>query len=114
MGLPSVSSPDLWAKVRRKLKSYATLVRRTEDGVIVVSPFALPFFSSPLARSVNRVLLGAQMKLLMIAFDLRSPVLWIAIPTAGDLAGRLGESALIYQISDKYDKNQMDHAPRAI
>jgi glycosyltransferase involved in cell wall biosynthesis len=110
MGLPSVSSPDLRAKIKRKLRSYAKLVRRTEDGVIVVSPLALPFYSSRVARTLNRLLLGAQMKLLMIAFDLRRPILWIAIPTAVDLVGRLSESALIYQISDKYDKNQMDHA----
>ena len=110
MGLPSVSSPDLWAKITRKLKSYAKLVRRTEDGVIVVSPLALPFYSSRFARKLNRLLLGAQMTLLMIAFDLRRPVLWIAIPTAAEVVGLLDESALIYQISDKYDKNQMDHA----
>jgi glycosyltransferase involved in cell wall biosynthesis len=36
--------------------------------------------------------------------------LWIAIPTACEVVGRLRERALIYQISDKYDKNQMDHA----
>ena len=110
MGLPSISSPDLWAKIKRKLKSYAKLVRRTEDGVIVVSPLTFPFYSSRPARALNRLLLGAQMKLLMIAFDLGRPVLWIAIPTAVEVIGRLSESALIYQISDKYDKNQMDHA----
>jgi len=110
MGLPSMSSPDLWAKIKRKLRSYSKLVRQTEDGVIVVSPVALPFYSSRLARALNRLLLSAQIKLLMIAFDLRRPVLWIAIPTASGVVGHLDESALIYQISDKYDKNQMDHA----
>ena len=110
MGLPSISSPDLWAKIRRKLRSYSKLVRQTEDGVIVVSPLALPFYSSRLARAMNRLLLSVQIKLLMIAFELRSPVLWIAIPTAAGVVGHLSESALIYQISDKYDKNQMDHA----
>ena len=110
MGLPSMSSPDLWSKIKRKLRSYSKLVRQTEDGVIVVSPLALPFYSSRVARALNRLLLSAQIKLLMIAFDLRRPVLWIAIPTAAGVVGLLEESALIYQISDKYDKNQMDHA----
>jgi glycosyltransferase involved in cell wall biosynthesis len=49
-------------------------------------------------------------ELLMVAFDMRQPILWIAIPTARDVVGRLGEQALIYQVSDKYDANQMDHA----
>jgi glycosyltransferase involved in cell wall biosynthesis len=110
MGLPSLSSPDLWAKITRKLKSYAKLVRRTEEGIIVVSPLTVPIYSNRLVRALNRWLLVAQIKALMIAYDLRRPVLWIAIPTAGEVVGRLGESALIYQISDKYDKNQMDHA----
>src|SRR4029453_8840977 len=42
---------------------------------------------------------------------MRNPILWIAIPTARDIVGRIGEQALIYQVSDKYDANQMDHAP---
>ena len=109
MGLPSLSSPALWPKVKRKLKSYARFVRQAEDGVIVVSPIALPFYSSAFARRVNRLLLATQIKLLMIAFELSRPVVWIAIPTAVEMAGRMNESALIYHVSDKYDKNQMDH-----
>ncbi|HSB11187.1 MAG TPA: glycosyltransferase [Blastocatellia bacterium] len=109
MGLPSLSSPDLASKIKRKLRSYAKPVRLTEEGIVVVSPPVLPFYSSLLARAVNRWLLVAQIKLLMVAFDMRRPILWIAIPTARDLAGRLGERALIYQVSDKYDANQMDH-----
>ncbi|HET8674595.1 MAG TPA: glycosyltransferase, partial [Blastocatellia bacterium] len=51
-----------------------------------------------------------QVKMLMIAYDMRNPVLWIAIPTARDVVGRLEESTLIYQVSDKYAANRMDHA----
>lgn len=110
MGLPSLSSRDLFSKIKRKLRSYAKAVRITEEGIIVVSPPVLPFYSSRLARAINRWLLVAQIKLLMVAFDMRQPILWIAIPTAREVVGRLGERALIYQVSDKYDANQMDHA----
>lgn len=110
MGLPDLSSPDLWEKIKRKLRSYAKAVRRTEEGIIVVSPPTLPFYSSRLGRAINRRLLAAQIKLLMVAYDFRRPVLWVAIPTAREVVGRLGESALIYQVSDKYDANMMDHA----
>jgi glycosyltransferase involved in cell wall biosynthesis len=110
MGLPSLSSPDVWAKINRKLKSYAKLVRRTEEGIIVVSPLTVPVYSNRLVRALNRWLLVAQITILMIACDLRRPVLWIAIPTACEVIGRLRECALIYQVSDKYDKNLMDHA----
>jgi glycosyltransferase involved in cell wall biosynthesis len=110
MGLPSLASPDLFSKVKRKLRSYAKPVRITEEGIIVVSPPVLPFYSSRWLRAINRWLLVAQIKLLMVAYDLRQPILWIAIPTAREVVGRLGERALIYQVSDKYDANQMDHA----
>jgi glycosyltransferase involved in cell wall biosynthesis len=110
MGLPPLSSPALRAKIRRKLSSYARLVRRTDEGLIVVSPLTIPFYSSRVARRLNRWLLVLQMKLLMVAFELREPVLWIAIPTAAEVVGRLGESALIYQVSDRYETNRMDHA----
>src|SRR5262249_23026448 len=56
------------------------------------------------------ILLLVQIKLLMVYFDLREPILWIAIPTANQVVGRLGERALVYQVSDKYEANQMDHA----
>jgi glycosyltransferase involved in cell wall biosynthesis len=110
MGLPSLASPDLLSKVKRKLRSYAKPLRITEEGIIVVSPPVLPFYSSRWSRLINRWLLVAQIKLLMVAYDLRQPILWIAIPTAREVVGRLGERALIYQVSDKYDANQMDHA----
>ena len=110
MGLPSLASPDLFSKIKRKLRSYARPVRVTEEGIIVVSPPVLPFYSSRLARAINGWLLVAQIKLLMVAYDLRKPILWIAIPTAREVVGRLGECAMIYQVSDKYDANQMDHA----
>ena len=110
MGLPSIKSPDFWGKIKRKLGSYARAVRRTEEGIIVVSPPVLPFYSSRVGRTINARLLVAQIRMLMIAFEMRDPVLWIAIPTARDVVGRLGERALIYQVSDKYEANRMDHA----
>ena len=36
----------------------------------------------------------------------REPILWVAIPTAAEMAGRLGEKLLLYQVSDKYDANE--------
>jgi glycosyltransferase involved in cell wall biosynthesis len=113
MGLPDIKSPDFIGKIRRKLKSFAKFVRRADDGIIVVTPLVTPFYSSRFGRALNRFLLITQFKLLSVAFHLRRPVLWIAIPTAGEMVGRLNESAVIYQVSDKYDANQMDHATSA-
>jgi len=110
MGLPSLANPDLFSKIKRKLRSYARPVRVAEEGIIVVSPLVLPSYSSRWLRAINRWLLMAQIKLLIVAYDFRRPIVWIAIPTAREVAGRLDEIALIYQVSDKYDANRMDHA----
>ncbi len=116
MGLPSLAHKDLLPRVVRKVRSYAKLARVTEEGITVVSPAALPFFGSAAARAVNRHLLSAQINLLARSRGLVRPVLWIAIPTAAEMIGRMNESLVVYQVSDKYDANTMDHAtdPAAI
>ncbi len=116
MGLASLSNKDLLPRIRRKLRSYSKLSRVTEEGITVVSPPTLPFFGSRAARAMNRALLRAQVGRLMRRRGIQGPILWIAIPTAVDMMGHLGERLVIYQVSDKYDANTMDHAtdPRLI
>ena len=110
MGLPGLAHKDLLPRIKRKLGSYSKLARETDDGITVVSPASLPFFGSATARAVNRRLLGTQIKRLARNRGLTKPILWIAIPTAADMIGTLGESAVVYHVSDKYDANTMDHA----
>jgi glycosyltransferase involved in cell wall biosynthesis len=110
MGLPGLTNRDLLPRVVRKLRSYAKLARTTEEGITVVSPAALPFYGSRAARAANRRLLAAQVGMLARRRGLRRPILWVAIPTAAEMIGRLGESLVVYHVSDKYDANLMDHA----
>jgi glycosyltransferase involved in cell wall biosynthesis len=110
MGLASVRSKDLVPRITRKLKSYAKLARTTEEGITVVSPAVVPFFGSRAATIANRRLLTSQIAGLARRRGLSNPILWIAIPTAIEVVGRLNESLVIYHISDKYDANTMDHA----
>jgi glycosyltransferase involved in cell wall biosynthesis len=55
-------------------------------------------------------LLGAQIGKLARSRGLSKPILWIAIPTAAEMIGTLDEAVVVYQVSDKYDANTMDHA----
>lgn len=110
MGLASVKSKDLLPRIARKLKSYAKLARTTDEGITVVSPAVIPFFGSRAATITNRRLLTSQIAGLARRRGLSEPILWIAIPTAIEVVGRLGESLVIYHVSDKYDANTMDHA----
>ena len=110
MGLPGLAHKDLLPRIKRKLGSYSKLARQTEEGITVVSPASLPFFGTAAARKVNRRLLSAQIGKLARSRGLRKPVLWIAIPTAAEMIGMFDEAAVVYQVSDKYDANTMDHA----
>lgn len=110
MGLAPIKSGDLLPRVKRKLRSYAKLARTTEEGITVVSPAVVPFFASRAARAANRRLLTTQIEGLARRRGLSNPILWIAIPTAVEVVGRLNERLVIYQVSDKYDANRMDHA----
>jgi glycosyltransferase involved in cell wall biosynthesis len=110
MGLPSVRNKDLLPRIVRKLRSYARLARPTAEGVTVVSPAVIPFFGSRVARAANRRLLAMQIGRLAKQGGLSRPILWIAIPTAADMIGEFDEQLVIYQVSDKYDANLMDHA----
>ena len=110
MGLPNLAHKDLLPRIKRKLGSYSKLARQTEEGITVVSPASLPFFGSAAARKMNRRLLSAQIGKLARSRGLTKPILWIAIPTAAEMIGEFDESVVVYQVSDKYDANTMDHA----
>lgn len=110
MGLPGLAHKDLLPRIKRKLGSYSKLARQTEEGITVVSPASLPFFGTAAARTVNRQMIGAQIRKLAKSRGLTKPVLWIAIPTAAEMIGTFDESVIVYQVSDKYDANTMDHA----
>ena len=106
MGLPSMANPDFFLKIRRKLKSYARWLRKVPEGLWVMTPVNLPLYGSRIGRWLNRVLLVAQLRLAMLLLRISRPILWVAIPTAAEMAGRLGEKLLLYQVSDKYDANE--------
>jgi glycosyltransferase involved in cell wall biosynthesis len=110
MGLAPMKSKELVPRITRKLKSYAKLARTTEEGITVVSPAVIPFFGTRAATIANRRLLTGQIAGLARRRGLANPILWIAIPTAVEIVGRLNESLVIYHVSDKYDANTMDHA----
>jgi glycosyltransferase involved in cell wall biosynthesis len=106
MGLPSMANPDFFLKIRRKLKSYTRWLRKVPEGMWVMTPVNLPFYGTRLGRWINRWLLTAQLRLTLLLLGMCRPILWVAIPTAAELAGRLNEKLLLYQVSDKYDANE--------
>ena len=114
MGLPSVSSPDFFHKIRRKFRSYLRWLRRAPEGLWVMTPINVPMYGSALVRALNRILLVLQLRLVMFFLRLRHPIVWVAIPTAADLVDSLGAKLLVYQVSDKYDVNEDSALSRTV
>jgi glycosyltransferase involved in cell wall biosynthesis len=106
MGLPAISSPDFFQKIRRKLRSYLRWLRKAPEGLWVMTPINMPFYGSRIVRALNRLLLILQLRFVMLILNLRDPIVWAAIPTAADIVNSLGSKLLVYQVSDKYDFNE--------
>ena len=106
MGLPSMANPDFFLKIKRKLRSYTRWLRKVPEGLWVMTPVNLPLYGSKTSRWLNRILLVVQLRLAMLLLHISRPILWVAIPTAAEMSGRLGEKLLLYQVSDKYDANE--------
>jgi len=114
MGLPSIGNPDFFPKIRRKLRSYLRWLRKAPEGLWVMTPINVPFYGSPIVRMLNRLLLVLQLRSVMFILKLRHPIVWVAIPTAADVANSLGAKLLVYQVSDKYDVNEDSALSRAV
>jgi glycosyltransferase involved in cell wall biosynthesis len=114
MGLPSIGNPDFFHKIRRKLRSYMRWLRKAPEGLWVMTPINVPLYGSAVARALNRVLLALQIRFVMLLLNLRRPIVWVAIPTAADVASSLGTKLLVYQVSDKYDVNEDSALSRAV
>ncbi len=114
MGLPSISSPDYFQKIRRKLRSYLRWLRKAPEGLWVMTPINVPLYGSAAMRALNRLLLVLQLRFVMFILNLRHPIVWVAIPTAADVVSSLGAKLLVYQVSDKYDVNEDSALSRAV
>ena len=54
MGLPSLSNPDFFLKIRSKLGSLLRWLRKVPEGLYVLTPLSLPFYGSRSMRALNR------------------------------------------------------------
>ncbi len=68
----------------------------------IVYPRTLPAPRSQLGRWLAAWLLSKQITPIVKKANLQSPILWISLPTAIDVAGKLGESALVYYCGDDF------------
>ncbi len=68
----------------------------------IVYPRTLPAPRSRPGRWLAAWLLRKQITPVIKKANLQSPILWVSLPTAVDVAGKLGESALVYYCGDDF------------
>ncbi|MDQ2746869.1 MAG: glycosyltransferase [Acidobacteriota bacterium] len=99
--MPTASSKDL-SRIVKKLRSFSEPIREVEPNIFVLNPLAIPAYGTAAVRRFNEKFLLRQIKKAMRKLDFKRPINMIFNPAAGLLAGKLGESELIYYCVDEY------------
>ena len=99
--MPTASGKDV-SRLFRKLKSFTEPVREVERNIFVLNPLAIPAYGSDAIVSLNQRSLIRQIRKAMQRLGFANVVNIVFNPAAGMIAGRLGESQLIYYCVDEY------------
>ncbi len=99
--MPTTSSKDV-SRIYKKLRAFAEPVREVEPNIFVLNPLAFPSYGNETILRINRGFLASQVKKAMGALNFKNVVNMVFNPAAGMIAGRLGESELIYYCVDEY------------
>jgi len=86
----------------------------TPNNLYVINPLTLPFPNSKLAQWFNAVSLTFQIKKTLKKLSIERPILWISLPTAYPIIGKLNEEKVIYYCADDFSSLAgVDHKPIA-
>lgn len=99
--MPTTSSKDI-NRIFKKLKSFTEPIKEVEPNIFVMNPLAIPAYGSAAVVKLNQRFLISQVKRAMKQMGFSHPVNMVFNPAAGMIAGKLGESELIYYCVDEY------------
>ncbi len=99
--MPTTSSKDI-SRIYKKLSSFIEPVREVEPNIFVLNPLAIPAYSNKTIVSLNQRVLVGQVKKAMRGLDFTNVLNMVFNPAAGMIAGKLGESGIIYYCVDEY------------
>lgn len=107
---PHLSRKDL-ARAWQKITARKVVEKNAQRGAPlwvekqrfqVLNPKTLPVPEGRMQRQIAAWLLEWQIKPKMREMGIEQPILWMSLPTAVDMAGRLGESAVVYYCGDDF------------
>lgn len=99
--MPTGSSKDV-SRIFKKLKSFSEPIREVEPNIFVLNPLAIPAYGNRTIVDLNQRALVRQVKKAMRKLGFSNVVNMVFNPAAGMIAGKLGESDLIYYCVDEY------------
>lgn len=99
--MPTASSKDM-SRLVKKLRSFAEPIREVGDNIFVLNPLAIPAYGSKAIVAINQTFLIRQIKSAMRKLRFDNVVNMVFNPAAGMIAGKLGESEVIYYCVDEY------------
>ena len=85
-----------------KVMSAMQPVREVEPNLFVLSPLIVPIHDQRSVRSLNRTLLGAQVRHALGRLRFRRPIHYTFLPSAGLVAGDFCEDMIIYHCVDEF------------
>jgi glycosyltransferase involved in cell wall biosynthesis len=100
---PTASVHD-FHRVIKKLRDFARGSKKVDSGIHVFSPLAIPFHGSSAARWINRKALRWSLQRTCRKLGFRNPITWTFVPASADVAGSLGESAVVYHCVDEFSE----------
>jgi len=99
--MPTASSHDA-SRILKKIKSFTEPIREVEPNIFVLNPLAFPSYGNRSILKVNQAFLASQVKKAMGRLGFKNAVNMIFNPAAGMIAGRVGESEIVYYCVDEY------------
>jgi glycosyltransferase involved in cell wall biosynthesis len=99
--MPTASGKDL-SRIYKKLKSFTEPLHEVEKNIFVINPLAIPAYGSKAMVAFNQKFLLRQVKSAMRKLAMKNVINMVFNPAAGMIAGKLGESELIYYCVDEY------------
>ena len=101
---PNLTDTRDLGKMWRKLMSFFRGPKHVSDGLWVYTPVVLPFPHSALATWINAFILRLGVTIIRRRLGIKDFQLWVFLPTAAEYVGKLGESMVVYYVTDEWSK----------
>jgi glycosyltransferase involved in cell wall biosynthesis len=98
---PRMAIKDL-RRVFQKFSEFRHGLLQVHKGIWVLTPLYIPFHGNPVVRALNRRLLGSQIRHALARLQIRRAITYTFAPTSADVAGTLGEKAIVYHCVDEF------------